>query len=75
MKLWEGSREEESQGERFEYMRLDPDIVTLSDLLNVFNNWVANTATDIDLIHWSHYFRTINADKMREIARGAIKKM
>ena len=70
MKQWDGSRQQEIQGERFEYMRLDPTIITFSDLIKIFHNWVANIATDEDLIHWSQYFCTMDADKMRRKANG-----
>lgn len=70
MKQWEGSRKQEIQGERFEFMQLDPVIITSSELIKIFHNWVANTATDIDLIYWSQYFGTMDANKMRRIAKG-----
>lgn len=45
------------------------DSVTYSDLFVVFNQWVANTATDEELMQdWSIYFATGDCAEMRKRA-------
>lgn len=71
-KLWDGSHESESQGERFEFMRLDPVIIDFPDLYRAFHLWVAEVATDEELCDWAGYFGTGNFERIRERARGSI---
>ena len=64
MKRWED--------ERFQFTNDEIEFIKFGDVRLIFNDWVANKATDDDLIAWSNYFNTHDAEKMRAMARSSI---
>lgn len=50
----------------------DCEVVTFSDLFQLFNEWCAYTATDEELLYWRYYWKCVPT-KIRERATNLVE--